>query len=231
MLGVAPLAHQARGKLKGRDLRLAESVGVELALAGGEILEGNLKHAAKSAHAETDVLVSGRPDDVVVGEVEGRTLVEGIGAGAETAALRHGNVEHDLDIASPVSGVGKDEDGIDGHVGEVALARVGVLLRGELSERGGSGVVLDDIARGNDISEAVAFGNKTAGLTLAADNENGAVLLGHLPHGGVATDELARLDVTLKLEGKIAATLLFRLAATVGEEDVRTRVYGVSIMF
>jgi hypothetical protein len=38
----------------------------------------------------------------------------------------------------------------------------------------------------------------------------------------VAADELARLDVALQLLGKVEAALGLGLAATIGEEDVRT---------
>lgn len=221
MLSVAPLAHETGSKLKGGDLGLAKGVGVKLALAVSQITESDLEHAAESTHAKSDVLVSGRPDDIVVREVEWGTLVKGSAAGADTAALGHGEVEHDLDVAGPVTGVGKDEDGINDNVGEVAVTRSSVLLRSELAEGGGGRVVLDDVARGNDISEAVALSDLTALLTLTADNKDSLVLLGHLPHGGVAADELARLDVALELAGEITAALLLSLAATVGEEDVR----------
>lgn len=221
VLSVAPLAHETRSELEGRDLGLAEGVGVQLALATSEVLEGNLEHAAESAHAETDVLVGSRPDNIVVGEVERRTLVESLGSGAEAATLRHGEVEHDLDVAGPVARVGEDEDGIDDTVGEVTLTRVGMLLSGELAERGSGRVVLDDVARSNNVLEAVTLSNEAALLALTANDEDGAVLLSHLPHGGVAADELARLNVALQLTGEVAASLLFRLTTTVGEENVR----------
>lgn len=221
VLGVAPLTHQARGELKGRDLGLAKGVGVKLALATGEVAEGNLEHAAESTHAEADVLVGSRPDDVVVGEVEGRTLVEGLAPCAELATLGHGKVKHDLDVTSPVPRVGKDENSVDDNVGEVTLPRVLVLLGGQLPEGGGGAVVLDDVSGGDNVLEAVTLGDLTTLLTLATDNEDGAVGVSHLAHGSVAADELARLDVALQLAGEIAAALLFGLTATIGEENVR----------
>lgn len=223
VLRVAPLLHETRGELESGNLGLAEGVRVELALAGSEVLEGDLEHAAESTHAETDVLVGSGPDDVVVGEVEWRTLVEGLAAAAEAAALGHGKIKHDLDIARPVAGVGEDEDGVDGDFVEVAGAGVGMLLGSELAEGRGSSVVLDDVAGGNDILEAVALSDLAALLALTANDEDGAVLLSHLSHGSVAADELARLDVLHQLLGEIAAALLFSLATTVGEEDVRSK--------
>lgn len=194
---------------------------VEHALAAREVLEGHLEHAAEGTHAETDVLMGSGPDDVVVGEVEGGALAKGLAASAELAALRHGDVEHDLDIARPIARVGKDKDGVNDHVGEVALAGVGVLLGGQLAEGGGVRVVLDDVAGGDDVLEAVALSDVATLLALAADDEDGAVRLGHLPHGSVAADELAGLDVALELAGEVAAALLFGLSAAICEEDVR----------
>lgn len=221
MLGLAPLTHQAGGKLEGRDLRLAKGVSVQHTLAGGEVLEGDLEHAAESTHTETDVLVGSRPNDVVVGEVEWGTLIEGLAPGTKLATLRHGEVKHDLDITSPVSRISEDKDGIDHDVGEVSLSGVGMLLRSELSEGSGSGVVLDDIARGDDILEAVTLSDLTTLLALTTDDEDGAVLLSHLPHGSVAADELAGLDIALELAGEVAAALLFGLSTTISKEDVR----------
>ena len=223
VLSVAPLAHETRSKLKGRNLGFAKGVGVELALAGSEVLEGDLEHAAESTHTKTDVLVSGRPDNIVVREVEWRTLVEGLRAGAEDTALGHGNVKHDLNVASPIARVGKDEDSVNGYVVEVALTTVGMLFRSELAEGSGGRVVLDDVAGCDDILEAVTLSNETALFTLTADNKDGAVLLSHFPHGGVAANKLARLDVLLELLGEVATALLFGLATTVGKEDVRSR--------
>ena len=221
VLGLAPLTHQAGCELESGHLGLAEGVGVELALAASQILEGDLEHAAEGAHAEADVLVGSGPDNVVVGEVNGRALVEGLAAGAQLATLGHGEIEHDLDVTGPVAGVGEDEDGINGDVLEVAGTRVLELLIGELAEGSGGSVVLDDVARSDDVLETVTLGDEAALLTLAANNEDRTVGLGHLTHGSVAADELTRLDVNLKLLGKVVATLLFGLTTTVGEEDVR----------
>jgi hypothetical protein len=167
------------------------------------------------------MLMSGRPDNIVVGEVEGRALVKSLASGAETATLGHGDIKHDLNITGPVSRVGKNEDGIDDDVGEVTLTRVGMLFGSELAERGGGRVVLNNVARGNNVLETIALGNVTALLTLTTDDENGAVLLSHLAHRSVSADELTRLDVALKLSGEVAAAFLFGLAATVGQENVR----------
>lgn len=155
-----------------------------------------------------------------MGEVEWWAFVKSLAAGSEATTLGHGEIQHDLDIASPISGVGKDEDGVDDNVLKVAGAGVGVLLISQLAEGSGSGVVLDDIARGDDILESVTLSDEAAFLALTTDNKNGAVLLGHLAHGSVATDELARLDIVIELLREVAAALLLGLATTVGEEDV-----------
>lgn len=224
VLRVAPLAHETGSKLEGGNLGLAKSMGVKLALTTGQITESDLEHAAEGTHAKSDVLVSGRPDDIVVGEVEWGTLVKGGAASADATTLRHGEVEHDLDVASPITGVGEDENGINDNVVEVAVTGSSVLLRSELAERGSGRVVLDDITRGNDILEAVTLGNLTALLALTTNNQDSLVLLGHLPHGGVAADELTGLDVALELTGEVGAALLLSLAAAVGQEDVRSEM-------
>jgi hypothetical protein len=190
-------------------------------VASSKVLEGNLEHAAEGTHTETDVLVGGRPNNIVMREVERGALIIGLTAGAETATLGHGNIEHDLDITSPVPRIGKDKHSVNDNICKVSFAGVGMLLRSELTERSGSSVVLDDIARGHDVLEAIALSDVSALLAFTTNNKDGAVLLSHLPHGGVATDELARLDVAVKLAGEVTTSLFFGLTATVGKENVR----------
>ena len=168
------------------------------------------------------MLVGSAPHHVVVAEVDGRALVEGLAPGAQAAALGHGKVEHDLNVASPVAGVGKDKDSVDNDVAELAGAGILVLLLGEFAEGSGGRVVLDDVSGSDNILEAVALGDLTALLAFATDDQNGAVGLGHLPHGSVTADELTWLDIALELAGQVATTLLFCLATAVGQENVRT---------
>jgi len=106
VLILSPLLQQAGCEFKGADLGLAEGDGVEF-LALAQVLEEHLDHLAKSAHAQTHVVVGGGPDNVVVREVDLWALVEGLGEGADVAALGHGEIKHDLDIPSPVAGVGE----------------------------------------------------------------------------------------------------------------------------
>ncbi|KAI6768239.1 hypothetical protein HG530_006248 [Fusarium avenaceum] len=220
MLSLSPLSHQARSKLKGRNLRLAEGVGMKDTVASSEVLEGNLEHTAEGSHTETDVLVSSRPNNIVVREIEWWALIVGLAAGAETATLGHSNIEHNLDIASPVARIGKYKHSVDDNICKVSFARVGMLLRSELAERSGSSVVLNNVTRGHDVLEAIALSDVSALLAFTTDNKDGAILLSHLPHGSVATDELARLDVAVKLAGEITTSLLFGLTTTVGKENV-----------
>ncbi|KAI6749244.1 hypothetical protein HG531_008191 [Fusarium graminearum] len=185
MLSLAPLAHQTGSKFKSRNLRLAKGMCMQNTIAASEVLKGHLEHTAKGTHAETDMLVSSRPDNVVVGEVERGALVVGLAA--------------------------------------VSLTGVAVLLRGKLAERSGGSVVLDDVAWSHDIFEAIALGNMSTLLAFTTDDKNCAVLLSHFPHGGMAADELARLDITLELTGEVVASLLFSLSTTVGKEDMRPK--------
>lgn len=222
VLVVSPLTHQSRSKLKCGNLGLAKGVSVENTLALGQVVEGNLEHATESTHAETNVLVGSRPDNIVVREVEGRTLIVGLAAGAKAATLGHGNIEHDLNVTSPVARVGKDEDSVNDNVVEVAVTGVGVLLNGELTERSCGRVVLDDVARGDNVLEAITLGNLAALLALATNNKDSAVGLGHLAHGSVTADELTGLDIALELAREVTTALLLGLATTICEEDVRT---------
>src|SRR6478752_6329264 len=145
------------------------------------------------------MLVCSRPDNIVMREVEVGAFVVGLTAGTQTATLGHSNVEHDLNVSSPIARVGEDKDSVDDNVREVSLTGVGMLLSGKLAEGSSSGVVLDDITRCDNILEAIALSNMSALLALTTDDKDGAVLLSHLPHGSVAADELARLDVALEL--------------------------------
>lgn len=74
-----------------------------------------------------------------------------------------------------------------------------MLLWRQLAEWSSSRVVLDDVARGDNILKAVALGDVTALLTLTTNDKNSAVGLGHLAHRGVTADELAGLNILLKL--------------------------------
>ncbi|KAJ8612290.1 hypothetical protein MRB53_037500 [Persea americana] len=100
-----------RGKLKGPNLRLPVRDGLQL-LASDRLVHA-LEACTESAHADTRVLVRGRPDDVVVRKVYRRALVILLGARANVAALGGEDVEDDLLVRGPVAAVGEDEDGLD----------------------------------------------------------------------------------------------------------------------
>lgn len=134
-----------------------------------------------------------------MGEVDGGPLVKGLAAGGQASALGHGEIQHDLDVAGPVTGVGKHKDGINDYFVKIADARVGMLFGCELSERRGSSIVLDDVTGGDNILKAVALGNLAAFFSFAANDEHGTIDLGHFSHGSVAADELTRLDILQEL--------------------------------
>ena len=215
---LAPLLQEAGGEAEGADLGFAEGGGLQVAACHG-LVEG-FDGGAQGTHPEPCVLVGSGPDDVVVGEEDGGAFVEGGGAGAEAAVLGHEQVEDDLLVAGPFAGVGEDEDGFDVEGGEVAGAAGLVFFRGEFAEGGRVHVVFDDVSGGDDVGEAVAFGDVPAFLAFAADDEDGVVLCCHFFHGRVAADELARGDFELELSGQVEAPLLFGFAAAVGDEDV-----------
>lgn len=220
MLVTTPLLQQTGSELKSADLGLAEGMCMQLPLLLGNVAENNLEHAAECAHTETDIVVGSRPNNIVVGEENGRTLVTGLTQCAETAAFRHGKIEHDLDVARPVARVGEDKNSLNDDVGEVTFARVGKLGVGKFSEGSSGAVVLDNIAGSDNVLEAVAFGDLAALLALTSHDEDGVVALSHFPHGCMTTNELRWGNVELHLTREVLASFLLGLASTIGEEDV-----------
>jgi hypothetical protein len=217
---LAPLLEEACGELKGADLRLAKGDSLEL-LTLGQIGKEDLDHLAEGAHAETDIVVFGRPDNIVVGKVDRWAFVKGLGEGTNIAILGHGQVEHNLDIASPVSAVSKDEDSLDLDLGEVTVSSgVLELICGQLSERSSGGVVLDNVSWSHDILEAVTFSHLATLLTLATNDKDRPILGNHFLHRSMTTDELRRGDFNVKLAGQIDASLGLCFSTTVREKDI-----------
>jgi hypothetical protein len=174
----------------------------------------------QSSHPNAREVVGSRPNDVIVGEEDGRALVEGLGSGAQTAVLRHEEIEDDLLVAGPVATVCENEDGVDLDLVEVAQAGVIRFVLGQLPEGSRVLVVFDDVAWCHDVLEAVAFGDLSAFLAFATHDEDRLVLLGHFTHGRVAADELAGRHFHFELAAEVQAALFFCLASAVGDEDV-----------
>jgi hypothetical protein len=149
-----------------------------------------------------------------------RALFESFGTRTKTAVLRHQEIENDLLIGSPISAVGKDKDGFDFSFAEVSGAGMLVFFFSKFAEWGSVLIVFDDVARGYNIFEAVAFGDLTALLALASNDENGVVPLSHFPHGGVAADELAGRNFHLELLAELHASFLLSLTATVCDKNI-----------
>jgi hypothetical protein len=147
---LAPALEQACGEFKGADLGLA--VGSRLELLAGDGLVHGLEGHAEGAHANAGQVVRSAPNDVVVGEEDWWALIKVLRSRAETAVLGHQQVENDLLVRRPVARVGKDEDGLNVDLGEVASAGVLVLLRCQCAERRRVLVILDNIARGDTVS-------------------------------------------------------------------------------
>ena len=123
-------------------------------------------------------------------EEDWRTLFESFGTRTKTAVLRHQEIENDLLIGGLASAVGKDKDGFDFSFAEVSSAGMLVFFFGKLAEWSSVPIAFDDVARSYNIFEVVAFGDLTALLALASNDENSVVPLSHFPHGGVAADKL-----------------------------------------
>jgi hypothetical protein len=114
------------------------------------------------------------------------------------------------------------EDGFDLGLSEVTFPRIAMLVLGQLAEWCGCCVVLDDVARGDDIFESIAFGDLSAFLAFASDDEDGLVFVDHFSHWRVSADELCWCYFDVELAGQVDAAFCFCLPSTVGEEDVRT---------
>jgi hypothetical protein len=90
----------------------------------------------------------------------------------------------------------------------------------ELPKGCGIRVGLDDVARSDNVLEAIALSDLSALLALATNDKNSLVFVSHLPHWGVTANELTRRDLDLHLLAELNATFLLGLATTVGNENV-----------
>jgi hypothetical protein len=187
---LAPVLQKTSSELESTNLRLAKGNCFQLFASDGLVhsLEGN----AESAHTETSMFVGSGPDDIVVGEEDGRALIQGLRTSTDNTTLGHEKIKNDLLITSPVTAVGKDEDGLNLDVLEVALTRVLQVVLGHGAERCGVGVVLDDVSRSDNVLEAIALSDLTALVALTTNDEDSVVFASHLLHGCVAANELTR---------------------------------------
>ena len=119
-------------------------------------------------------------------------------------------------------GVRIHKDSFDLGLGEVALPRVGVLFISQFTEGCCSFVVFDDVAWCNDILKSIALCYLSTLLAFASNYEDGVVFLDHLSHWSMAANKLGRSNFNVELARQINASFRFRLASTVGEENVRT---------
>ena len=217
-----PLPQQSRRELERPELWLPERDGLQFCPRDG--LKHGLETRAQGAHANAGETVVSGPDDVVMGEEDGGTLVEVLRAGAQPSVLAHAQVEDDLLVSGPVAGVGEDEDGFDFDLAVVAPAGRSEFFICQLAERGGILVVLNDVARGDDIAEAVAFRDFAALLAFAPNHEDGVVFSRQFAHRSVSADELAWGHFHFQLSGELEASLLLRFTTTVGYENVRSEM-------
>lgn len=198
---LSPLAEKSHGEFICTELWFTE--GKRVQFFPGHCVIHRLERSAEGTHTEARVLVGSGPDNVIVGEEDGWALIECLGPFLEVAALCHQAIKNDLLVTSPITAVGKDENGIDAKVLKVKVLGVLELLLGQFPERSGVLFRLDEIAGSDNILEAITLGNNSAFLALATDDENIVVFLCHFPHRGVAADELTRGDFKLKLTAEI----------------------------
>ena len=205
--------------MEGSDLWFAKGGRVQ-GLAS-DCLVHSLQTDAKSTHSKASEIVRRRPDNIVVREEDWWPLVEGFGARSKDTTLGHEEIENDLLVACPISAIGKHEDGFDVGFRKVPRSGIIVFLFGQLTERSGVGIVLDDISWCDDVLEAVAFGNDTAFFALSTNDKHGIVFVCHFPHGRVAANELSWRNLDFELLAELDASFLFSLATTVGDKDIR----------
>jgi hypothetical protein len=147
--------------------------------------------------------VGSRPDDIRVGEIHGRSLIERLGSGAKSAIFGQEQVEYDLLVAGPVAAICKDEDSVYFDLVEVSQAGVIGFVLGELPEGCRVLVVFNNVPGGDYILEAVPFRDMAALLAFAAHDEDSLVLLCHFAHWRVAADELAGGHFHLELPAEV----------------------------
>lgn len=172
-----PLLQHAGSILEGANLRLAERRDV-LRLLARPLLKQGFDHDPQGAHSKPCQLMVGRPHDIVVGKVQWGTVLERVRYGVDASLLAHQQIHDDLSIIAPMPRVGKDKDGVDIDVIEIAVPRVAVLFIGEGTEGSDGGFPLHDIAGSNDVLETVAFSNGTAFLAFTADYKDRIVFIG-----------------------------------------------------
>lgn len=196
-----PLAEKSHGEFICTELWLTE--GNRVQFFSGHCVVHRLKRSAEGTHTEARVLVGSGPDNVIVGEEDGWAFIECLGTFLEVATLCHQAIKNDLLVTSPVTAVGKDEDGIDAKFLKIKILGIVEFLLGQFPERSGILFRLDEVAGSDNVLEAITLGNNSALLALATDDENSIIFLCHIPHRGVAADELARGDFKLKLTAEI----------------------------
>lgn len=207
------------GVLVGGHLGLAVDDTLEV-LAGQSLVHG-LEADTEGTLGHAGVRVLSGAEHVTLGEVDGDTLADGVlGHGVETAVLGSQQIDDDLHVGGVVAGVGEDHDSLNVDLGEVARAGGGTLLIGEDAVRGDGRVPCDDIVGDDNVLEAVCLSDLTTLVALTANNEDGLVVVGQSPHGGVGLNELVDADGALDDVGELLTTSGLRLTGSVGDEDV-----------
>lgn len=215
-----PLLEKTGSELERTDLRFAERD--RLQLLARDRLEHGLQRRTKGSHADAGVGVRGCPHNVVMRKVNWRSFIERLRPGSQPTVLAHAKVQDNLRISCPISAVGKHKDRLDLNLAIIPTLGVLEFFIGEFAERCCVLVVLDNVSGSDDVLEAVALGHGSTLLAFTTDNQDGFVLLGHLPHGSVSTDELARGNFHLKLIGELDASLFLRLTTSICDKDVGT---------
>lgn len=162
-----------------------------------------------------------RPNDVVVGEKDRRSFLEGFGARSQSSILGHQEIHNDLLISSPITAIRKDKDSLVLNLVEVPRSRVVDLVFGKLSERCGIPVVFYYVTWGDNVFEAISLCHQAAFLAFASSHQHYPIFFGHSSHGCVSADKLTRGDFDLELLAQLHASFLFCLSTAIRDEDIR----------
>ena len=125
-------------------------------------------------------------------------------------------------VPCPISTVSEDKDSFDVDLAIVPQPRAFHFVHVQLSERGGSVVIFDNVTRGDDIFEAISLRNKSAFFTFSADDLDCVIFLSQLSHRRVATNKLARRDFHLQLVRQVETSFFFCFPTTIGDEYIWT---------
>lgn len=189
----------------------------------GESLVLSLNGDTEKTLGETrGSLVVGRHDQVTLREVDRNARGDGVlSTGQQLAVLGEQEIQDQLHVGSVVTRVGKDQDRVELHLGEVAGLGLSAVFLCEVSPGRHRGVPGDNVLGVDDVLEAIVLRDLTDLLALTTEDKHRVVVLSQCLHWGVRLDELVGRDGNTENLGELLATGSLGLTTTVGEQNVR----------